>query len=124
MLKYNNISVVFPYGTLTLRSFCQSWSLEGIGESEGEAQEVYVSLHKNGCGFLFLCFVLYLVVVNSSEIVLWYQFCLPLLYSEVGVYNVLNSFTLITLPENLKLVVVHGFCLVIKLLSFVNLIKN
>lgn len=71
--------------------------LKRVGVSEGEAQEVYCkSLHKNGCGFLFL------VVVNSSEIVLWYQFCLPLLYSEVGMYNVLNSLTLITLTRKTR----------------------
>lgn len=86
-------------------------SLERVGESEGEAQEVYCkSLHKNGCGFFVFVF---LEVVNSSEIVLWYLFCLPLLYSEVGVYNMLNSLTLITLIHRLKLVAVHVFCLVI-----------
>lgn len=63
-------------------------------------------------GAVFFVFV-FLEVVNSSEIVLWYQFCLPLLYSEVGVYNVLNSLTLITLIHRLKLVAVHVFCLVI-----------
>lgn len=84
-------------GRLTLGSFCQLASLERVGESKGEAQEVFCkSLHKDGWVRLFCFgvlgfFVLFLVVVNSSEIVLWYQFCLPLLYSEVGVYSVLSS---------------------------------
>lgn len=48
-------------GRLTLGSFCQLASLERVGESEGEAQEVFCkSLHKDGCGFFVLGFWVFL----------------------------------------------------------------
>lgn len=80
--------------------------------------EVYIRM---GAVFCFCC----LVVANSTEIVLWYQFCLLLLCSEVGLYSVLNSLILIFLAysENLKLVVVHVFLFSNNPLSSVNCIK-
>lgn len=62
-----------------------------LGENKGEAHKVEYSesLHKNGCGAVWCAC---LIVAYSFEIVLWCQFYLPTLCSEVGLSYLLKYF--------------------------------